>query len=127
MKYVRRGLAIAGLILVVLIAVGSVYVWRTWDAVWDIPAPDIRASSDPAVIARGEYLVNGPSHCITCHAESEAEAVRGLENGERVALRGGQRFADPVLGEVYAKNLTPDRETGIGRAYNVALASLPNF
>ena len=53
MKYVRRGLAIAGLILVVLVVVGGAYVWRTWDAVWDVPLPAIHASSDPAVIATG--------------------------------------------------------------------------
>src|SRR5690349_6305244 len=110
MKYVRRGLAIAGLTCVAFVAVGGLYVWRTWDAVWNIPLPDVHASSDPAVIARGEYLVNGPSHCITCHAQSEAVAVRGLENGETDLLRGGQLFADATLGEMYAKNLTPDME-----------------
>jgi mono/diheme cytochrome c family protein len=124
MKYVWRGLAIAGLTCVILAAVAGVYVWRTWDAVWDVPLPDIHASNDPAVIARGEYLVNGPSHCITCHAESEAVAVRGLENGDKVPLRGGQRFADRLLGEVYARNLTPDTETGIGRYSDGQIARL---
>jgi len=127
MKYVRRGLAIAGLIVVVLVAVGSVYVWRRWDAVWNIPLPDVHASSDPAVIARGEYLAMGPSHCIYCHAESEAEAVRALETGERVPLRGGQRFADATLGELYAKNLTPDTETGIGRYSDGQIARMLRY
>jgi mono/diheme cytochrome c family protein len=95
--------------------------------VWNIPLPDVHASSDPAVIARGEYLAMGPSHCIYCHAESEAEAVRALETGERVPLRGGQRFADATLGELYAKNLTPDTETGIGRYSDGQIARMLRY
>ena len=55
----------------VLSSVLTIYVWRTWDRSYDeIPVPDVRASTDPTVIARGEYLVYGPSHCVQCHASS---------------------------------------------------------
>jgi mono/diheme cytochrome c family protein len=101
--------------LVVVAAIGiTVYVWRTWDRLYQIPLPDIHASSDPALIQRGEYLVFGPAHCVECHSPSFAE-FQTIANGNRPPLSGGVAFAAPPLGTVYAKNLTPDPETGIGR------------
>jgi hypothetical protein len=58
-------------IVVVVLAVGlSVYVAMYWDRTWDVPEPDLHASTDPAVIVRGEYIVYGPAHCIVCHSGS---------------------------------------------------------
>jgi len=101
-------------LLVVLVVGVTIHVWRTWDRVYDIPVPDVHASTDPDVIKRGEYLVYGPAHCVECHAGTAEEFMR-ITAGERVPLRGGQRFAAPPLGAIYSKNLTPDPETGIGR------------
>jgi len=67
---------------------------RTFDA----PYPAIRASAEPAVIARGEYLVTGPAHCTHCH---------------EATLSGGHEFHLPI-GTIRSPNLTPDLETGIG-------------
>jgi mono/diheme cytochrome c family protein len=103
-------------LFVLIIAIGGVaiHVWRTWDRVYDFPLPDLRASSDPAIIQRGEYLVYGPAHCVECHASSYAEFAT-LADGKKPALIGGEEFAAPPLGALYSKNLTPDAETGIGR------------
>jgi mono/diheme cytochrome c family protein len=92
----------------------AIHVWRTWDKVYDIALPDVHRSTDPDVLRRGEYLVYGPAHCVECHAGSYAEFQK-VATGERVPLRGGQRFAAAPLGALYSKNLTPDPETGIGR------------
>ena len=54
------------------------------------------------------------SYRLECHAGS-AEEFQKIADGETVALRGGQEFPAPPLGVIYAKNLTPDPETGIGR------------
>lgn len=104
-----------GLFVAAVVIVLGLYVYRTWDRIWDAPMPNIHASTDPDVIKRGEYLVFGPSHCVECHTASSATFERYVETGVRPALSGGYKFAAPPLGAIYSKNITPDRETGIGR------------
>ena len=84
---------------------------RTFDA----PYPEIRASRDPAVIARGRYLATGPAHCVSCHAEP------GQPASAEPHLAGGMAFDLPV-GTFYAANITPDPTTGIGRYSDRELA-----
>lgn len=112
---ILKWLRIPAIVLVLLIVAFSAYVAATWDRVYDeVPLPnDIHASTDPAVLARGEYLVYGPAHCIECHAGPDA--LLKLADGVKQPLSGGLRFAVGPLGAVYAANLTPDKETGIGR------------
>jgi len=100
---------VAGLLLL------TVYVYRTWDRVWDAPLPDVHASKDPEIIKRGEYLVFGPAHCVECHTASSDVFERYVATGERPPLTGGFPFPAAPLGVIYSKNLTPDTETGIGR------------
>lgn len=84
---------------------------------FDAPYPDIHASRDPAIVARGKYLVDGPAHCGECHAtpDSRGEPQRGSP------LAGGHAFHLPV-GTFYVPNITPDPETGIGRYSDAELA-----
>jgi mono/diheme cytochrome c family protein len=118
------GLAI-GVVLVAAMAL-TMYVWRTWDKVYDFPMPHVRASADPAVVARGEYLVYGPAHCVECHTGSFADLLK-VGEGQKVTLKGGTRFAAPLLGAIYSMNLTPDRETGIGRYSDGEIARMMRF
>src|SRR5690348_5937748 len=97
-----------GALALILTAVVEVRSRRTFDA----PYPAIHASNDPTVIARGRYLVYGAGHCVNCHVDkSEQES---LLSGNAPPLAGGLKFGLPV-GDLYTPNLTPDRETGIGR------------
>jgi mono/diheme cytochrome c family protein len=105
----------------------AVYVIRTWDRTWDVALPDLHASTDAAIIARGEYLVYGPAHCVECHTESNEAFERHAETGERPALKGGFRFAAPPLGVIYSRNITPDPETGIGRYSDGQIARMLRF
>lgn len=57
--------------------------------------------ADPALIAKGEYLAR-VGDCVACHT-----VPRGA------AFAGGYKMATP-LGDIYATNITPDPETGIG-------------
>src|SRR5512142_1661379 len=98
--------------LVLLVGVMVVVVLLRWDRTFDTSLPDIRASTDSAVIARGRYLVYGPAHCAYCH--DTAETVAALDRGEQPPLAGGFVFHLPV-GTFRAPNLTPDSATGIGR------------
>jgi hypothetical protein len=78
---------------------------------FDAPYPDIHASTDSAVLARGKYLVYGPAHCADCHAKPEFQEA--VNQGQEVALSGGRRFDIPI-GVIYSRNITPD-ETGIAK------------
>jgi mono/diheme cytochrome c family protein len=121
--------ALQALVLVVLLLASglTIYVWRTWDRSYDdYPMPQVRASSDPAVIARGEYLVYGPSHCVECHASS-FEEFQKIVSGQKVPLQGGTKFEAPPLGAIYSKNLTPDPETGIGRYTDGQIARMMRY
>lgn len=106
----------AGLTLLVVAAGVGVYVARYWDRSYDdVPAPPLEASSDPAAIARGEYLVFGPAHCVDCHTGNLQEFLRYVEDGTRPPLAGGFPFPIGPLGTIYSRNITSDPETGIGR------------
>jgi len=80
------------------------------------PYPSIKASGDLAVIARGKHLVFDIAHCADCHSNANVDSL--LQLGLDVPLSGGKLFALP-LGKIYTKNITPDKETGIGE-YNDA-------
>ena len=126
-KIILRALQLFFLVVFVLVSVLAIHTWRTWDRSYDdVQIPDVRASTDPAVIARGEYLVYGPAHCVECHAKS-FEEFQKVANNQKVPLQGGTRFAAPPLGAIYSKNLTPDKETGIGRYSDGQIARMMRY
>ncbi len=84
------------------------------------PLPELRASTDPAVIAQGEYVVRTAGHCTQCHGDYER--ARPADNTPTVALTGGFAFKLGPLGTLYSANLTPDVDTGIGRRSDQELA-----
>ncbi|WP_296701621.1 cytochrome c [Algoriphagus sp.] len=99
--------------VIILFVLGFVsFVFLKWDQKYDAPYPEIRASSDSTMIARGKYLVYGPAHCAGCH--NPPERALEVENGIDLPLIGGGEFDfDP--GIIRSRNLTPDMETGIGK------------
>src|SRR5215471_16597494 len=113
-KGIVRLLAIVCTVVVVAVIALAAYVSVTWDKIYDRPLPQVRVSRDPAVLARGEYLVYGPAHCVECHGASY-DALQKLADGEKAPLVGGVALPAGPLGVLYSSNLTPDPETGIGR------------
>lgn len=111
-KILLRVFAILISVVPVGLAALGIYVARTWNRTYDAPLPEVRISRDPEVLARGEYLVFGPAHCVACHGSSAAN--KQIAEGPE-PLSGGLRFALGPLGAIYAANLTPDGDTGIGR------------
>ncbi len=105
-----------GIVFIVLIFVGIMffYVHVNWNKTYNISYPELQASSDSTVIARGKYLVYGPAHCSSCHVSSYEEMVNS-DKGDEIALKGGVDFPLGPLGIISPANLTPDAETGIGR------------
>jgi mono/diheme cytochrome c family protein len=89
-----------------------------------VPAPDLHATTDPDVIARGEYLVLGLAHCNECHVGSAEEYQRFVDTGVPTPMAGGMPLPLGPLGTLYTKNLTPDPETGIGRYSDPQIARM---
>ncbi|MFN8775490.1 MAG: c-type cytochrome [Flavobacteriales bacterium] len=107
-----------GIILVLLVAGLVITILSTHDKTYEAPYPDIHASTDSAVIARGRYLAYGPAHCSGCH--SPLSNWERIAAGEELPLEGGFAFALPV-GNFYPANLTP-HETGIGKMTDPEIA-----
>ncbi|MFZ3235556.1 MAG: cytochrome c [Stellaceae bacterium] len=61
-------------------------------------------AAEPDLVVRGAYLANA-ADCVACHTDAE-------HGGQPFA--GGRAIATP-FGTFYSPNITPDRETGIGR------------
>ena len=95
MRAGRLAIGVAALALVGCVTAG-VLTWRP--AIAPDPAPH---RFDPAVVARGAQLA-AIGDCAVCHAGRDGEAYAG-----------GNPVQTP-FGQVYASNITPDRDTGIG-------------
>lgn len=103
------------LALIILVFAGFIiYVQLNYNKTYKVAYPDLKASTDSAVIAHGEYLVRGPAHCSNCHVSSYEEFIK-VDRGEEIPLQGGVMLPLGPLGKISPANLTPDPETGIGR------------
>ncbi|RYF74018.1 MAG: cytochrome c [Cytophagaceae bacterium] len=102
MKKIMKFIAFIGGSLVLLLAVFCSYVAAVGVPTYDPPVvPQTHVAITPARVTRGEVIAN--IQCISCHADKENRLT-------------GKRMADvPALfGKVYSKNITQDREKGIG-------------
>lgn len=96
-----KRLLLALVVIVVALATALVLLNRRGEDPVLPRAQEGDALADPALVERGRYLALA-GNCAGCHTQ------RG---GEPYA--GGTPIVTP-FGSVYASNLTPDRETGIG-------------
>jgi mono/diheme cytochrome c family protein len=113
------GMVVAGLVVVIGLAVG--YAGATAMGRLQFPdtkLPQLEASTDPAVIEQGRYLVHSTAHCSGCHSTDDRDHP---EKVKTAPLRGGLAFAMGPLGTRYAPNLTP-HATGIGKRSDAELA-----
>lgn len=109
-----------GLTILLLIVGVFVFVQLNWSKIVEAPYPEIHSSADSTVIARGEYLVYGPAHCVSCHVPMDK--ILDVDKGERMPLIGGFEESIPGFGIFRAPNLTPDDETGIGKLTDAQIA-----
>jgi len=116
---VLRKILLALVALVGTVVAGfAIFVAARQNLTYDPPAPAISASTDPAVIARGRYIVRELANCASCHGDPTrmAEATAG-----ETPLSGGFVWNIPP-GAIYARNITPDSGTGLGRVSDGAIA-----
>jgi mono/diheme cytochrome c family protein len=122
MRVKARTVVLSVLGLVVLLVVGGLTAvgWQV------VLGPHTRALTartferTPARLARGQYLVLGVAACFHCHSDHD---LTDPEYPVKEGLMGaGWALPIPELGEVYAPNITPDPETGIGTWSDDAVA-----
>lgn len=79
------------------------------------PVPEAPPVAQTSPVERGQYLVNAVAMCFYCHSEHDW-------SGEEPTILAGRQGAgalfpdESIPGKLYAPNITPDNETGIGLA-----------
>lgn len=124
MKKLLKLLKWTGISLLILLLMLSVTVALRQNMKYEAPYPDIKASADTNIIARGKQLVLGPAHCVNCHGPNNADSL--LAQGLDVPLHGGHEWKLP-FGSIYARNITPDAETGIGNMQDKEIARILRY
>jgi len=112
MKKCLRILKMTGLAILVTAGGAAAYLSLRRPAM--APPPDLRVQATPERLARGKYLFN-LADCDGCHSERDFSRFGGPVTPGR---RGAGTIFPAALGLpglVAPANITPDRETGIGR------------
>jgi mono/diheme cytochrome c family protein len=119
MRKFKKILKWAGILIASLLIIFVILVFSLQNRKFTAAYPNIHATTDSAVIARGRYLAFGPAHCSGCHSPRSNEEQ--INQGEKLPLIGGREFNLPI-GKIYSKNITPDDETGIGKLSDSVIA-----
>jgi mono/diheme cytochrome c family protein len=120
----RKALVAIGVIILIIVLGGAVFVSTRQNLTFDAPYPKVTASTDSAVIERGRYVVRVLAPCAACHGDPSQRAA--FATGADVPLTGGFAFEIPP-GRFYTRNLTPDPETGLGNVSDSAIARALRF
>ena len=121
----RKILKWTGLALLFIIAGVTATTAFRQHITYSAPYPNISASTDSVVIARGKHIVLGPGHCVDCHSTvKNVDSV--LRIGQEPALTGGNKF-DLPFGVFYTRNLTSDSATGIGSLTDKEIARVLRY
>jgi len=112
MKKILRFLKWSGLVVCSLLITVSILTASRQNLKFNAPYPDIKASQDTTVIAKGKHLVNAIAHCMDCHSSINSDSLLNLDKD--VPLSGSVAFKLPV-GTIYSANITSDPVFGIGK------------
>lgn len=97
-----RVVAVLAATLLLLLMLAALVAWLNVRGEAPLPATEPPLASSPALVQRGAYLARA-GNCMGCHT------ARGG------APYAGGRGIDTPFGTVFASNLTPDPDTGLGR------------
>jgi mono/diheme cytochrome c family protein len=108
----RVVLGVVGLLVVLVLAAITAVGWAV------VLGPKARETASApfevteARLARGKYLVEGPMHCFLCHTEHDfSQPEYPIVQAKKGA---GWVMPIPELNNLPARNITPDKETGLG-------------
>ena len=114
--HMRKILGIMLLVLVLLLAGGITFTigWRPFFG------PRMRATTNrtfdrtPERAARGKYLFEAAAGCVDCHSPHDWSQPGAPVSPAHFGI-GAPALPSDLPGKVFAPNLTPDPETGLGR------------
>src|SRR4051794_19846083 len=121
---IKKILKWTGIVLLVLVAGVTIITVTRQHVKYDAPYPDIHASKDSSVIARGRQIIYGPAHCVECHNAGNVDSL--LVAGADIPLSGARKFSFG-LGDFYSKNITPDTGTGTGKYTDPEIARVLRY
>jgi len=119
MSVKARTVILGGLAVIVVLVVGAGVAMVGVKGFGNVLfGPDARPVTDKkfevteARLARGKYLAEGPAHCFECHSDRDPSTPEY----KIIEAKKGAGWVMPVpeLNNIAARNITPDRETGIG-------------
>jgi hypothetical protein len=84
---IKKILKWTGIILLLLVLAATVVTASRQNLKYEAPYPDIKASTDSNLIARGKELIYDPAHCIDCHSKTNNDSL--IKLGLQVPLSGG--------------------------------------
>jgi mono/diheme cytochrome c family protein len=115
MKLLIRVVLIVVALMIVLVPIGITFTvgWQPFLGPRVRPLTDRKFEATTARLERGRYLVNGVVGCLYCHSEHDATREGAPAKAGREGA-GVLFLHDPSLGTLYASNITPAHETGIG-------------
>ncbi len=108
------GLVFAVLALVLAAGITLTIGWRPFLGPRTRSLTPRKLESTPARLARGEYLVWNVTDCLACHAEHDWTAHDAPILPDTAGAGQDMNFLKGFPGKVYAPNITPDPETGVG-------------
>src|SRR5678816_3544356 len=76
MRRFKKILKWTGIIIASLLIIFVILVFSLQNKKFNAAFPDLHASADSAVIARGKYLAFGPAHCSGCHSPRSNQEKR---------------------------------------------------
>ena len=115
MKRLGRIVLYVAIAVVALLPVAITFTigWRPFIGPRMRAVTDRRFASTPARLERGRYLVTSLNGCFGCHSERHASAPGAPPKAGREGA-GTLFVSDLGLGTLFAPNITPDTETGLG-------------
>ena len=121
MKWLKRlGLALG---VVVLLVAGAAAYMELRSAKMRPIDPAKRFEATPARIERGRYIANNQAGCFLCHSEHDWKTHGAPELPGLKGAGWDVPYAENKMpGKVFASNITPDPETGIGSVPDDAVA-----
>jgi mono/diheme cytochrome c family protein len=121
MKWLKRLRNLIGVI--VLVAVGGAAFLELRSPKMRPVDPNKKLEATPARIERGRYIVTAQASCLLCHSEHDwkthgAPPLPGTTGGGWDVPWAENKMP----GKVFASNITPDPDTGLGKVPDDAIA-----
>gem|GEM_PF-6598956 len=120
---IKKTLLAIAVVVVFAILGFATYVGSRQHLTYDAPYPEVAASSDSAVVLRGQYVVHTLANCWMCHGDPARQRDTTTVD---IPLSGGYEWKIPP-GEFFARNITPDSTTGIGAFIILADSATSQF